>query len=70
MAAGKWLSKDALTAKLSAIGWEVDRMKKDGGCWEVYCTMPDGRRVEAYFHPATTEQLFVSQRGKVIFQKP
>lgn len=65
----KWLTEEQLTDKLTKIGWKVNRMKKDGGCWEVYGTTPDGLRVEGYFHPATGEQLMLNQRGKIIFQK-
>jgi len=35
----------------------------------VYGTTPEGERVEAYFHPATFEKLYVEQRGKVLFRK-
>jgi hypothetical protein len=65
----KWLSEGQLKAQLSKIGWKVNRMKPDGGCWEVYGTTPNGLRVEGYFHPATGEQLMLNQRGKIIFQK-
>jgi hypothetical protein len=65
----KWLTQDQLTEKLTAIGWKVNRMKPDGGCWEVYGTTPAGLRVEGYFDPATGEQLMLNQRGKIIFQK-
>ena len=58
-----------LEAKLAEEGWQVRKSKPDGGCYEVYATDPEGRRVEAYFNPATFEKLYVSQRGKVIFQK-
>ncbi len=69
VAADQWLTERQLTAKLAADGWKVKRMKKDGGCWEVYGNMPDGTFVEGYFHPASGEKLFVSQRGKVLFKK-
>jgi hypothetical protein len=65
----KWLTKDQLANLLTKAGWQVNRMKPDGGCWEVYGTTPEGLRVEGYFHPATGEQLMLNQRGKVIFQK-
>jgi hypothetical protein len=68
VAKDKWLSEQQLTEKLTAIGWKVNRMKPDGGCWEVYGTTPDGLRVEGYFHPATGKQLMLNQRGKIIFQ--
>jgi hypothetical protein len=65
----KWLTQEQIAQKLTGIGWQINRMKKDGGCWEVYGTTPDGLRVEGYFHPQTGEQLLLSQRGKEIFRK-
>ena len=41
-----WLSKAELSSMLEAQGWSVRRMKEDGGCWEVYGTNADGKRVE------------------------
>lgn len=64
----EWLSKDALLEKVEALGWSVRRMKEDGGCWEVYGTMPDGKRVEAYFHPVTGDIKLINQRGKILFR--
>ena len=63
-----WLTEKQLTERLSAEGWTANRMKQDGGCWEVYGIMPDGKRVEAYFHPATGEVLLINQRGTVLFR--
>jgi len=34
-------------------GWQVRRIKEDGGCYEVYGLNEKGERVEAYFHPRT-----------------
>ncbi|MCJ7421613.1 PepSY domain-containing protein [Sphingomicrobium astaxanthinifaciens] len=59
---------EKLTAKLAAEGWQVRKGKVDGGCYEVYATDPEGRRVEAYFDPQTFEKLLVSQRGKELFR--
>ena len=50
-----WQSKETLKQKLEAAGWEVRRVKEDGGCWEVYAMNAEGERVEAYFHPVTLE---------------
>jgi hypothetical protein len=69
IAAEKWLTKAQIEEKLIKSGWKVDRSKKDGGCWEVYGTTPEGVRVEGYFHPETGEQLLLSQRGREIFRK-
>ncbi len=67
-AADAWLTKAELTEKLTAQGWKVNRMKPDGGCWEVYGTTPEGLRVEGYFHPVSGKQLMLNQRGKIIFR--
>jgi hypothetical protein len=63
-----WLSKDALTRKLEAEGWTVQRLKEDGGCWEVYGTTPEGQRVEGYFHPVTGAAELIAQRGRILFR--
>jgi hypothetical protein len=68
VAQDKWLTKAELTEKLTVQGWKVNRMKPDGGCWEVYGTTPEGLRVEGYFHPATGQKLLLNQRGKIIFR--
>jgi hypothetical protein len=65
-----WKSVEALHQNLAKQGWQVTRSKVDGGCYEVYGTDPEGRRVEAYFHPVTFEKLLVSRRGEVLFKKP
>jgi hypothetical protein len=66
----QWLSEEQLTQQLLDQGWqEVRRMKPDGGCWEVYGTTPDGKRVEGYFDPVTGEQLLIAQRGSILFRK-
>ncbi|MEP1209864.1 MAG: PepSY domain-containing protein [Rhizobiaceae bacterium] len=64
-----WKSREALTAKVKAEGWQVRRVKVDGGCYELYGTTPEGERVEAYFHPVTLEKHLVARRGEVLFRK-
>ena len=64
----EWQSQQQLVEHLTRQGWQVRRTKIDGGCYEVYGTMPNGDRVEAYFHPVTFRQLLVSRRGEVIFR--
>ena len=64
-----WQTKEALREKITAEGWEVRKMKVDGGCYEVYATTPKGDRVEAYFDPVSLEKLLVSRRGQVLFEK-
>jgi hypothetical protein len=48
-----WQAQDALKSQLVAKGWTVNRIKVDGGCYEVYALDESGKRVEAYFHPKT-----------------
>ena len=48
-----WQPQEKLTAMLKDKGWQVRRIKEDGGCYEVYALNEKGDRVEAYFHPRT-----------------
>lgn len=50
-----WQPKAALEKQLTEKGWEVRRIKTDGGCYEVYAINEKGEKVEAYFHPRTFE---------------
>ena len=64
-----WKSEAALTEKLTSEGWEIRRIKVDGGCYEVYGTSPEGDRVEAYFDPLNLDKLLVARRGEILFRK-
>lgn len=48
-----WQPSDKLEKQLTDKGWQVRRIKEDGGCYEVYALDDKGQRVEAYFHPVT-----------------
>ncbi len=48
-----WQSQEKLEAMLKERGWQIRRIKIDGGCYEVYALNEKGERVEAYFHPLT-----------------
>lgn len=48
-----WKPEADLQKKLIAQGWQIRRIKEDGGCYEVYAIDPNGKRIEAYFHPLT-----------------
>ena len=37
-----WRSQEQLVQTLTRQGWQVRRTKIDGGCYEVYGTMPQG----------------------------
>lgn len=47
----QWQPISALQAKLEAAGWKIKKTKIDKGCYEVYGTDAQGRRVEVYFDP-------------------
>jgi hypothetical protein len=49
----RWQPQEKLSAVLKDKGWQVRRIKEDGGCYEVYALDEKGNRVEAYFHPVT-----------------
>ena len=57
-----WQSQDKLKTKLTGEGWNVRRIKVDGGCYEVYAINDKGERVEAYFHPVTFKHMLTSRR--------
>ncbi len=48
-----WQPQEKLEAMLKERGWQIRRIKIDGGCYEVYALNEKGERVEAYFHPLT-----------------
>lgn len=52
--ASQWMPKEEITAKVTALGYEVRKLGTEGGCYEVK-GMKDGKRVEAYFDPVTAE---------------
>jgi hypothetical protein len=63
-----WKSMSSLETSLKKDGWQVRKAKVDGGCYEVYGTDPQGRRVEAYFHPVSFKLLLSSRRGEVLYR--
>ena len=50
-----WQKPEVLQKQLEEKGWKVNRVKEDGGCYEVYAIDSEGERVEAYFHPVSLE---------------
>lgn len=49
----KWRPVAELTDSLTAKGWTIANVKTDDGCYEVYAKDEHGKRVEAFFDPAT-----------------
>ena len=58
-----WQSQDKLTTVLKDKGWQVRRIKEDGGCYEVYALNEKGERVETYFHPRTLAPVPIGAKG-------
>lgn len=52
-----WQPQAKLEEQLKSKGWEIRRIKIDGGCYEVYALDEKGNKVEAYFHPKTLERV-------------
>ena len=48
----KWLAAKEIQARLEAKGFAVERLKRDGSCYEVYAKNAKGERVKAYVSPA------------------
>ncbi len=57
-----WKSEDSLRKTLIDRGWQIRRIKIDGGCYEVYAINEKGQRVESYFHPVTFDHVLTSTR--------
>lgn len=52
----KWMTKDALKAKATELGFDVRQIKVEDGCYEVY-GIKGGKKVEAIFNPETGAQV-------------
>lgn len=51
----QWLSRDAVKARLSGMGYEVRRVKADDGCYEVEALAENGMKIRTRFDPVTGE---------------
>jgi len=59
-----WQSRDTLQKQLTDKGWQVRRIKVDGGCYEVYALDEKGHRVEVYYHPQTLAPVPIDESKK------
>ncbi len=50
---GQWMSKSAARAKAAQMGFNVRRVKRENGCYEIYAISRNGARVEIYMNPVT-----------------
>lgn len=51
----KWLSEDAMRAKILELGYKIDVFKVEDSCYEIYGYNKDGKMVEVYFNPVSAE---------------
>jgi hypothetical protein len=47
----KWMSQEAMKAKIDAAGYKVKTFQVTGNCYEIYGKNKDGKRAEVYFNP-------------------
>ncbi len=52
---GEWMSRDAARSVLVEKGYDVRRVKREDGCYEIYAIDKTGARVEVYLNPVTGE---------------
>ena len=61
----EWQSREALRQQLELQGWQVQRIKVDGGCYEVRGMDAEGNRFKARYAPDTLRLLKVKvKEGK------
>ncbi|WP_294540286.1 PepSY domain-containing protein [uncultured Rhodoblastus sp.] len=50
----KWLTEEAMKAKVATLGYErIKTFKTSGNCYEIYGYTKDGQKAEVYFNPVT-----------------
>lgn len=53
-AKSKWLTEDAMKAKVAEMGYkDIRTFKTSGNCYEIYGMTNDGKRAEVYFNPVS-----------------
>ncbi|WP_296040640.1 PepSY domain-containing protein [uncultured Agrobacterium sp.] len=56
----KWMSEDAMKAKIDTLGYKVKTFQVTGNCYEIYGKDKDGQRAEVYFNPVSGD---IVQKG-------
>lgn len=51
----QWMSRQQITEKAEAMGYQVRQVKTEDGCFEVKAVNENGARFEIYFDPVTGE---------------
>ena len=60
---GEQLSVQAITQKASSMGYDVRKVERDDGCYEVYAIDKKGSRVEIYMNPVTGAILKIKNKS-------
>ena len=60
----KWRPKSALESQLQADGYNVRKIKVEGGCYEVYATDKIGKRANMAYNAETLEKLDNAEAGE------
>ena len=56
----KWMSEDAMKAKIDTLGYKVKTFEVTGNCYEIYGKDKEGKRAEVYFNPVSGD---IVQKG-------
>ena len=60
-----WQPREAMEQKAIEMGWTVDRIRTDDGCYKVYGKDANGQRIEAKFDPATFALVKLKQGDEI-----
>ena len=60
----KWQPKEALQQRLESDGYNVRRIKIEGGCYEVYAFDKEGKRANMAYNAETLEKLDNPEAGE------
>jgi len=59
---GAWQPREAAMQAAAGLGWHVEKIEADDGCWEVKGRDAQGRRIKAKLDPATLQVVKLRHR--------
>lgn len=59
---GAWQPREAVMQAATGLGWHVEKIEADDGCWEVKGRDAQGRRIKAKLDPATLQVVKLRHR--------
>ena len=60
---GEQLSVQAISEKATGMGYDVRKVERDDGCYEIYAIDKKGARVEIYMNPVTGAILKIKNKS-------